>query len=229
MTPQNPASSPLDLKPYYADDFVTLYHGDCREILPLLAPVDAVFADPPYGVKVDYDGIFDDTPEYVEGLVDDVLPLLRQLAPIVAVTPGTVNLWRWPATPSVLAWVHTTNYAAARKNPIARLMPQRSWQPVLVYGDRWAILRTDLYAAATVRDNAGHPCPKPMHFARWIVQRITAGPGATVLDPFAGSGTTLRAAKDTGRRAIGIELNERYCEMTANRLAQDVFDFGESS
>jgi site-specific DNA-methyltransferase (adenine-specific) len=217
----------MGVEPYYQDDAVTIYHGDCREVLPSIswAGVDAVFADPPYGVGIEY-GSTDDTPEYVDELVLEVLPVLRSMSPIVAVTPGTVNLWRYPATPSVLAWVHTINLSNSRKNPIARLMPQRSWQPVLVYGDRWAILRTDLYAAPTVRDLADHPCPKPMHFASWIVRRITEDEGDLILDPFMGSGTTLRAAKDLGRKAIGIEIEERYCEIAAKRMGQEVLDFG---
>jgi DNA modification methylase len=68
-----------------------------------------------------------------------------------------------------------------------------------------------------------HPSPKPLNVMRWILGCL---PGETVLDPFMGSGTTLRAAKDLGRRAIGIEIEERYCEIAAKRLAQEVFDFG---
>jgi site-specific DNA-methyltransferase (adenine-specific) len=214
-----------EVKPYYDEGGITIYHGDCREVLPTLGKVDAVFADPPYGVDIEYGESFDDTPEYVDQLVLEVLPTLRSMARIVAVTPGTVNIWRYPPTPSVLAWAHTVNVSDRRKNPVARLMKQRSWQPILVYGDRFAVLRADLYAAPTVRDTANHPCPKPMHFARWIVQRISDG-SETVLDPFMGSGTTLRAAKDLGRRAIGIEIEEKYCEIAATRLGQGVLDFG---
>lgn len=209
------------MTPYYEDDACTIYHGDCREILPGLDPLDAAIVDPPYGVGVDYLSC-SDTPEYVEELVATALPLVRDRAKVVAVTPGTVNVWRYPPTPSVLCWMQTTNDSESRRNPVARLMPERSWQPILVYRDRWAILRADSYAAATVRDTAPHPCPKPMHFVRWLVTRVTEGPGSSVLDPFMGSGTTLRAAKDLGRRAIGIEIEERYCEIAAKRLAQEV-------
>lgn len=66
-----------------------------------------------------------------------------------------------------------------------------------------------------------HPCPKPEEFMRWLVGRVSL-PGQTVLDPFMGSGSTLRAAKDLGRRAIGIEIEERYCEIAVKRLAQGV-------
>ena len=214
------------MKPYYEDDYCTIYHGDCREVLPTVERGDAVIADPPYGVGVEYGAAFDDTPEYVVELVQDVFPLLREAAPVVAVTPGTVNIWRWPSTPSVLAWVHTVNVSMNRRKPVARLMQQRSWQPVLVYGDRWSVIRSDLYAAPTVRDRSAHPCPKPMHFMGWLVQRVTEGPGTTIIDPFMGSGSTLRAAKDLGRKAIGVEVEERYCEIAAKRLAQEVLDFG---
>ena len=69
----------------------------------------------------------------------------------------------------------------------------------------------------------GHPSPKPLRLMRWLVKSIDAG---TILDPFMGSGTTLRAAKDLGRKAIGVELSERYCEIAAKRLAQEVLPFG---
>lgn len=75
-----------------------------------------------------------------------------------------------------------------------------------------------------VSDECGHPCPKPLRWMTWALS--LAGDGVqSVLDPFMGSGTTLRAAKDLGRKAIGIEIEERYCEIAAKRMGQEVFNF----
>jgi site-specific DNA-methyltransferase (adenine-specific) len=71
-------------------------------------------------------------------------------------------------------------------------------------------------------DNELHPCQKPVDLMRWIIARAPSG--ETIIDPFAGSGTTLRAAKDLGRKAIGIEIEERYCEIAARRCAQEVME-----
>src|SRR5690606_27339348 len=76
--------------------------------------------------------------------------------------------------------------------------------------------------------NIGHPTSKPLGMVSQWVEWFTS-PGDTILDPFAGSGTTLRAAKNLGRKAIGVEVDERYCELIAGRLAQDVLDFGSAS
>jgi site-specific DNA-methyltransferase (adenine-specific) len=73
-------------------------------------------------------------------------------------------------------------------------------------------------------EDNGHPCPKPLRVMSWIVERTTR-PSDVILDPFMGSGTTLRAAKDSGRSAIGIEIEERYCEMAVERLGQGVLNF----
>ena len=73
-------------------------------------------------------------------------------------------------------------------------------------------------------EGIGHPCPKPMKFARWLVSRASVK-RETVLDLFTGSGSFLIAAKDLGRRAIGIEIEEKYCEIAAKRLSQEVFTF----
>jgi site-specific DNA-methyltransferase (adenine-specific) len=70
----------------------------------------------------------------------------------------------------------------------------------------------------------GHPCPKPLPVIKWIVSRVSLE-GETIIDPFMGSGTTLRAAKDLGRKAIGIEIEERYCEIAAKRMSQEVMNF----
>jgi DNA modification methylase len=77
-------------------------------------------------------------------------------------------------------------------------------------------------------ESVDHPCPKPVEWMTWAIER-TSRPGETILDPFAGSGTTLAAAKQLGRKAIGIEIEERYCEIAAKRLAQGVLDFGTSA
>lgn len=72
----------------------------------------------------------------------------------------------------------------------------------------------------------GHPCPKSEQWARWLIKRATDD-SAVICDPFMGSGTTIKAAKDLGRSAIGIEIEEKYCEIAAKRLSQEVFDFSE--
>jgi len=78
------------------------------------------------------------------------------------------------------------------------------------------------------REVIDHPCPKPIKWMRWAVSRASRE-GETILDPFMGSGTTLRAAKDLGRKAIGIELSERYCEIAVRRLQQSVLPLGEAA
>ena len=73
--------------------------------------------------------------------------------------------------------------------------------------------------------NTGHPCAKPFKFWKWLLAKGSSSEADIVIDPFVGSGTTLRAAKDLGRRAIGIEIEERYCEIAAKRLSQEVLAF----
>jgi DNA modification methylase len=96
----------------------------------------------------------------------------------------------------------------------------------LVYGDKVHRNAHDYFHAIPERMGAfGHPCPKPVRFCTQIISRLTT-PGQLVVDPFMGSGTTLVAAKQLGRRAIGIDIEERYCEIAAKRLEQEVLDFG---
>ena len=95
------------------------------------------------------------------------------------------------------------------------------WEPLLVYGKTDGLQMHDFFFAQPDPFANGHPCPKPIRWATWLIERATKQ-SHVILDPFAGSGTTLRAAKDLGRKAIGIEIEERYCEIAAKRMAQAV-------
>jgi site-specific DNA-methyltransferase (adenine-specific) len=210
------------VKPYYSDDLVTIYHGDCREILPTLDSVDLVLMDPPYGNGTEY-GTYQDSPEALEATLATLMPVALAIAPVVLVTPGVANIHRYPAPRWTLAWVEP---AGSGSGPWGFA----SWQPVLAYGtdpylSRGLGRRPDTYIRRGLMqtpDWVNHPCPKPEDVWRWLVVRGTAVDGSTVLDPFMGSGTTLAAAKATNRHAIGIEIEERYCEIAANRCRQEV-------
>ena len=208
-------------EPYWTSDDgrLVIYHGDCREILPLLT-FDAIVTDAPYGVGVDYDG-FDDTDLNVAGLAADVAPYLLG-ATRAAVFSGVPQMWMWPRPKWVLCWSYapTTNQFSP--------WGYAQWQPILVYGADPFLAqglgpRPTVYTNTVLPDKRhnAHPCPKPEPIMRWVVGRVTADDDL-ILDPFMGSGTTLRAAADLGRRAIGIEINEDYCRIAVERLRQGV-------
>ena len=203
--------------PYYDDGTCVIYHADCRDVLPSFSG-GLVFADPPYGVGLEYGHAYTDNAgtgyaAFMHWIADEI----RRAAPVSFVTPGIRNLWRWPAATWVLAW---TKPGSTRRSDLGGF---NEWEPVLMYGKRRiyndARRLPDCVNHAT--DTGDHPCPKPLSLLRWLVDQ-GSDPGELVLDPFMGSGTTLRAAKDLGRKAIGIEIEERYCEIAAKRLAQEV-------
>lgn len=205
------------MTPYYEQDGITIYHGDCRDVLPSIS-YDAIVTDAPYGVGVGYD-LFVDQRESVEALARDLAPFING-AKRAAVFSGVPQMWMWPPPKWVLCW----SYAPATNEFSPWGYAQ--WQPVLVYGadpflERGMGPRPTVFTNSTPPDKTGinHPCPKPSAVTRWVIGRTTAS-SDVVVDCFMGSGTTLRAAKDEGRRAIGIELSERYCEIAAKRLAQ---------
>lgn len=214
--------------PYYDDGQVQIWHGDCREILPGLSPnpADVVLTDYPYGIGVAY-GAYQDTPEQLDDLIATSFPLVRAAAPVAALTVGIANVWRFPPARWVLCWYQTNSPTATGGWGF------NQWQPVLVYGTdpflkRGLGRRSDAIAvgasgsALIEARELGHPCPKPLDAWRRILLRVSPAETDVVIDPFMGAGTTLVAAKYTGRRAIGIELDERYCEIAARRLAQEV-------
>lgn len=212
------------MTPYYQDDHVTIYHGDCREVLPGLA-ADVVLTDPPYGIGLEYDGQFSDDDAYLTEVVAAAMPLMLEAAPVVALTCGIDNWWRYPAPKWVLCW-----YMANACSSTGR-WGFNQWQPVLVYGTdpylkRGMGRRPDVIITAApnsgVDKRLGHPCPKPTQAWSKVLQRLSPSEGDVILDPFMGSGTTLYCAKYSGRKAIGIEISERYCEIAARRMGQEV-------
>ena len=198
----------LDLapKPYYSDEAVTIYHGDCREIMPLLGKVDLVLTDPPYGLNF----------AKWDAAIPDWLPAARASAPVVAFTTAPTTMWAYPRPSWVAAY---SRQGATTRNAFGGFC---HWTPVLIYGDArlpvdFAVSNDALAHIAVAREHNEHPSPKPIPIFRWLIESLGA---QTILDPFMGSGTTLRAAKDLGRKAIGIEIEERYCEIAAKRMSQ---------
>jgi site-specific DNA-methyltransferase (adenine-specific) len=213
--------------PYYADEWATIYHADCRDVLADLA-ADVVLTDLPYGIGCGYDG-YDDTADNLAALIADTLPAMRAAAPVVALTCGVPNLWRYPPPTWVLCWYQVN--ALQSSGPWGF----NAWQPVPVYGaDPYlrrqlgrrpdVIVTTSTTNVDTGRLRRRHPCPKFVTAWTPILRRLSPDESDVVLDPLMGSGTTLVAAKYTGRRSIGVEQSERYCELAATRLAQAVLD-----
>lgn len=231
-------------KPYYQDDFVTIFHGDCRKILPLVE-ADVLVTDPPYGT-----GYYPSDVDVLNAIV------LREWTERFA----SVALFGWPERLAALCasasmgpdeWV-TWWPTNGRCRGFNRAGLWREVECIAVFGEgEWGALRQPRTITTTPLPDSGvrghpqtdmarmgdvwrdespnlnpnqpsrlHPNEKPVSLMRRLLMAL---PGV-IVDPFIGSGTTLRAAKDLGRLAVGIELEERYCEIAAKRCAQEVLD-----
>jgi site-specific DNA-methyltransferase (adenine-specific) len=206
------------VKPYYHDERagITIYHGDCREVLPALAgSVDLVLTDPPYGIGADpsvrrpsnYQRRAGMEPRQWDNAAPDIGWLVNT-APTVVVWGG--NYFPLPPSRGWLVWCKPDAVPSMANAELAWTNLDRNTR---------YIVQT---IAATNAERVRHPTQKPLRVMRWSIESVGLVPGSLVLDPFMGSGTTLRAAKDLGHRAIGIEIEERYCEIAARRLSQEV-------
>jgi len=192
------------VKPYYQDDAVTIYHGDCREILPQLEPVDLVLTDPPYPTYLTEQYHYDDT-------------ILSRLSvfPLWAIfwTPGALFPLAYDA-----CHVWDKKVGTNTQFEMIYIRGRQAGHKIL----RHYIINSTVAESFTGDVYTGHPSQKPIRLISELIMEFAAD---SILDPFMGSGTTLRAAKDLGRKAIGIEIEEKYCEIAAKRMAQEVLQF----
>jgi site-specific DNA-methyltransferase (adenine-specific) len=238
------------VKPYYEDDRVTLYNGDCREIMPELSTVDLIVTDPPYSF-----GMASTFHEGKNGGWGDMMNaasfyalILEQCYRVTENRQGAVwmfNSWRslpilaraafearWPIT-SLLVWDKQWIGPGGQQG----LRP--SYELVALFAHSVFSLENrglpDIWPCqwSSQRPN-DHPAEKPVALVERIIREsLTPADccktvGHTVLDPFAGSGTTLRAALNLGHKAVGIEIEERYCEIAAKRMSQSVMELDMS-
>lgn len=215
------------LTPYFQRDGITIYHGDCREVAPQLAQADIVHADPPYGI--DYQSAWRPAWARKDTIAgDDSFPLwlFELFTPAVA-----LFVWcRWDTLPmlplpkSLVVWDKGAHSMGDLDHEFAR-----QWEACAFYpGAEHAfahrpkdIIRFNKVPAAKLL----HPNEKPVGA---ISPLLSCHKATSLLDPFMGSGSSLLAAKRCGMRAVGIELDERYCEIAADRLRQKTIAWPEA-
>lgn len=207
------------MMPYYQDSAVTIYHGDCREILPTLPKIELILTDPPYGM--DYQSVWRiawQRKDKING--DKCFPTwIFDFKPLVAMflCCRWDNLKELPTPTSFIVWDKCRHGMGDLEHEFGR-----QWEGITFYpGPQHCFTRrpVDLIRVPCVPPmDLQHPNEKPPELWNPILESHNGD----ILDPFMGSGTTLRAAKDLGRKAIGIEIEERYCEIAARRMAQEV-------
>jgi site-specific DNA-methyltransferase (adenine-specific) len=178
---------------------------------------DLVLTDPPYGLDWNYD-LHNDTEIGLAELIKIVMPQIQIVGKRTLLTCGHTNMWKYPEPDWVLCWQIP---AGANRNKWGFT----TWQPILAYGKDPYLAngmgaRADSFSITETAEKNGHPCPKPIGVWEKVLLRGSVKTTDTILDPFAGSGTTLVAAKRLGRKAIGIEISEKYCRIAIDRLRQ---------
>jgi len=210
------------IEPYYAEKDIVIFHGDCRDVLPELEPVDCVITDPPYGMNCDTDNS-----RFTNRKGSQDSPGVGAGVPIVG-DDRPFDPSPWLEYPRVVLF--GCNHFAARLPVGSTLVWIKRFDPAFgsflsdaelawMKGGHGVYCFRDLSMNGEARHRK-HPTQKPLPLMLWCIEK--AGGDGTILDPFMGSGTTLVAAKELGRRAIGIEIEEKYCEIAVKRLAQEV-------
>ena len=204
------------MTPYYEENGVVIYNADCREILPILEPVDLVLTDPPFGL-----GNFVQVTGNVRGekvTWNDAAPdsdffnLLRSKSKHRIIW-GANYFNCFDSDGGAIVWVKNQPMPDFSKADIASCSLHKR---VEIYTRTW----TNFVNTKQTK----HPCERPVALYAWCLSKYAAA-SDLILDPFMGSGSVLVAAKNCNLKAIGIEIEERYCEIAANRLRQEVLNF----
>lgn len=220
------------MKPYYSDSGIELYHGDCREIGAWL-DADILVTDPPYGIA------------WPAGQLHSERSIREQAEPCIIGDNDTSSrdriLEMWGDRPAVIfgSWRAVRPHHVRHRLIWHKLGRHPGVSPAPVFpndeeiyliGDGW--LGAPMPTVITTTEQRamqpgliGHPTPKPIYLMERLISKC---PNGTIADPFAGSGATLLAAKLAGRRAIGIEINQEYCDIAADSLRQGVL-FGNGA
>jgi site-specific DNA-methyltransferase (adenine-specific) len=240
------------MNPYYDEGGITIYHGDTLDTLDVLeTSIDAVVTDPPYASGARSEAHKSASGAMMRGAKWAAKPiendqmtttgfvwLMRAVG--MAVRPmlpdggSLLSFIDWRQWPNLVGALETCNYRVQGmvvwdKGHFGLGNGFRAQHELVCHASKGVPSINNkgtgnvLHAGRV--EPLDHPSPKPITLMQSLIDVVTV-PGATVLDPFMGSGTTLRAAKDLGRKAIGIEIEERYCEIAAKRLGQEVLDFG---
>lgn len=217
---------------YYSDDWVTIYHADAASMVNDIDPGFVLLTDPVYGIQGGRGGDsrtynkggyemqgWEDTEEYVADVCVPIVSKLIAKSLRGALTPGIRCLHLYPR-PADMGCFWTP--ASCTHGPWGFT----TIQPILYYGKDFRAGRGALPSGKAVTESSeknGHPCPKPINAWTWLLDKVSQDCD-TIVDPFMGSGTTLLAAKNLNRKAVGIEINEKYCEIAVNRLSQEVLE-----
>lgn len=218
------------MKPYYEDDFVTLYNAKCEDIPTLWTSAEVLVSDVPYGIDYRSNSARDTLERSIEGDKDTSLRDYAILTHERSVGPDAPQIifgtWRVPrpaGTRQVLVW--------DTKGALGMGAMDLPWKPahqeIYILGKGFHGPRTsDVITCAPVqslgKNGRVHPHQKPVALMEALIEKCPPG---VIADPFAGSGATLIAARNLGRKAIGVEVKEGYCEVIAKRLQQQAFDF----
>jgi hypothetical protein len=217
------------VKPYYADEHVTLWHGDCRQVTGWLA-ANVLVTDPPYGVGYESNFSRDrrnvkvGRPVLADGDTSVRDAALEMWAGLPAIVFGRWDAPRPAGVRARLVWDKGNSVGMGN----LKLPWGRSDEEIYVLGEGFrgkrsgSVLRFQMLMSGDHR-RPDHPTPKPVSLMETLISHCPPG---VIADPFAGSGSTLVAARNLGRRAIGVEIEERYCELIARRLSQDVLPIG---
>lgn len=230
---------PLLPEPFYQDDYVTIYNADCWDVLPHLGTNFALVSDPPYGINAVYTRTGKRNranlknwkrqtfaSEQRPSIVNDDKPFDPSHLLVfdkIALFGANHFANKLPPRGKWLIWDKRKG-TPSDYNSDAELIWTNEQGAVRLYSHLWRGLVRE--GAENVANGSKlHPAQKPIALVKWIILQLKIEPPQIIIDPYAGSGTTLAAAKDLGLRAIGIEVEEKYCQIAKNRLIQNPLVF----